>query len=125
MLHHDSYVDRAMRANLGHGFHFFDPDNARFHKSRSVAGVPSACGRYVYVVERYRTAYLGKVCVQVPHSRVIRVDLTTGETDYTTSEGKPTREYVNGEYVNHGDGCEYRTNAQALKAARQFARATP
>ena len=35
MLHHDPAVDKAWRANMGAGFHFFDPDNQRFHKSKS------------------------------------------------------------------------------------------
>ncbi len=125
MLHSDPAVDKAMRANMGKGYHFFDPDNQRFHRSRSVAGIESRDGRFVYVVERYRTATLGGVTVQTPHSRVVRVDLTTGETDYMTESGKPTSEMVNDKYVSHGEACHYSTNARALKSARSFAEVKP
>lgn len=108
-LHHDPAVDRAMRANIGAGFHFFAPDNQRFHKSRSVCGFVDERERYAYVIERYGTMYMGGACVQVPHSRVIRVSLPRGETDYMTAEGKP------------GPACHYSTNAQAIKAAKRFA----
>lgn len=120
-LHNDQNVDRAMRANIGKGFHFFDPDNSRFHRSTSVAGVASKDQRYVYVIERYKTATLGGHVVQVPHSRVIRVDLESGETDYMTRDGKPTSEMIGDKYVTHGEKHEYSTNAQAYKAARLFA----
>lgn len=120
-LHHDNAVDRAMRANFGAGFHYWDPDTMRFHKSRPVAGVLSSDGRFAFVIERYRTAYLGTVCVQTPHSRVVRVNLATGETDYLTADGKPTSEMVGDHYVNNGERHAYRTNAQAIKAARRFA----
>lgn len=72
-LHHDPHVDRAMRAVLGAGSHFWDPDNMRFHKSRPIEGRESGCKRWVYVIERYRTAYLGGHKVQTPHDRVLRV----------------------------------------------------
>lgn len=120
-LHHDNAVDRAMRANLGAGFHFWDPDSMKFHGSKPVAGVISSDGRYSYVVERYRTRYMGTVCVQTPHSRVVRVTLATGETDSLTVDGKPTSEMAGDTYVNNGEKHHYRTNAQALKAARRFA----
>lgn len=121
MLHHDPAVDKAMRANMGKGYHFFDPDNQRFHRSRSVAGVESRDGRFIFVVERYRTATMAGVTVQTPHSRVVRVDLETGKTDYMTGVGKPTSEVVNDRYVRHGEACHYSTNARALTAARSFA----
>ena len=125
MLHHDKAVDTAMRANIGAGYHFFDPDNQRFHRSRSVAGFISTCGNFVFVVERYRTARMGGVVVQTPHSRVVRVSLADGSTDYMTEEGKPTSEMITGRYVNNGEACHYSTNAHALKAARRFAGVTP
>ena len=124
MIHSDPNVDKAMRANMGKGYHFFDPDNQRFHRSRSVAGVESRDGRFVFVVERYRTATMGGVTVQTPHSRVVRVDLTTGETDYMTEAGLPCSEMLNdgeGPYRNNGEACHYSTNARAMKAARSFA----
>lgn len=72
-LHHDPHVDRAMRAVLGAGSHFWDPDSMRFHKSRPIEGRESGCGRWIYVIERYRTAYMGGHKVQHPHDRVLRV----------------------------------------------------
>ena len=120
-LHHDPAVDLAMRANLGAGFHFFDPDSQRFHQSRSVCGFVDERERFAYVVERYRTAFMGGHQVQFPHSRVVRVNLKTGETDYLTDGGKPTSEMVKGKYVDNGEACHYSTNARATKAAKRFA----
>lgn len=119
MLHHDPQVAKAMRANIGAGFHFFT--NSGFHKSRSVSGFESASGKYVFVVEHYRSAYMGGYRVQWPHSRVVRVDLSNGETDYLTKEGKPTSEMVNGRYVDNGEAHHYRGIKSAEKAARGFA----
>lgn len=114
MLHTDPVVDRAMRAVLGAGSHFWDPDSMRFHKSRPVCGVTNSAGDFAWIVERYRTAYLGSVCVQTPHSRVIRVNLVTGDLDVLNSHGDRYRSGGEEERA-------YRTNAQALKAARRFA----
>ena len=114
MLHTDPVVDRAMRASLGSGSHFWDPDTMRFHKSKPVAGVLNAGGDFAWIVERYRTAYLGSVCVQTPHSRVIRVDLKSGDLEVLNAQGD---RYTHGSEIERS----YRTNAQALKAARRFA----
>lgn len=121
MLHHDPVVDAAMRANIGAGYHFFDPDTQRFHRSRTVAGVGLRDGRFAFVVERYGTATMGGVTVQTPHSRVVRVDLREGGTEYLTEGGLPTSEMIDGKYVVNGECYHYSTNAQALKAARRFA----
>lgn len=118
-LHSDPIVDRAMRANIGAGFHFFT--NAKFHKSKSVCGFLSQRERYAYVVERYRTVTMGGVTVQTPHSRVIRVDLENGETEYLTKEGLLISEYVDGKYVNRGEAFHYRDNGVAKIYAAQFA----
>ena len=113
-LHSDPVVDRAMRAVYGAGSHFWDPDSMRFHNSRPVTGVLSSAGDYAWIVERYRTVYMRSVCVQTPHSRVIRVDLRSGDLEVLNTQGD---RYSNGESEERA----YRTNAQALKAARRFA----
>jgi hypothetical protein len=101
-FHWDSVVDAAMRANIGGGYHFWDPDTARGFKSKPVRGFMSADGSTAYVVERYRTVrFASGTVVQVPHSRVIVVDMATGRAD--------------------GGEVHYRTNAQAIKAARAMA----
>ena len=120
--HPDPIVDRAHRANAGAGFHFFNTDSARFHGSKSVAGVLSHGGRYALVIERYRTRAMGGVVVQTPHSRIVRVDLKTGKTDYLTFDGKPTSEMIGDRYVKNGEKAEYSTNARAMKAAQKFAK---
>lgn len=109
-----------MRANIGAGFHFFT--NNGFHKSKTVAGVQGHTARYCYVIERYRAAFMGGHQVQWPHSRVVRVNLKNGETDYMTESGKPTSEMVRGKYVDNGEAHHYKTNAKALEAAREFVR---
>ena len=119
-LHADPIVDLAMRANLGAGFHFWDPDTSRFFKSKPVVGVKSADGRFAYVVERYRRVEMGGHCVQLPHSRIVRVSLegeTKGETDYLRATGK--FDGFGGEYA------EFSTNAKALKFAQGLAGVTP
>lgn len=101
-FHSDPVVDKAMRANIGGGFHFWDPDTSRGFKSKPVRGFMSADGKTAYVVERYRTVRFGSgTVVQVPHSRVIVVDMTTGAAS--------------------GGDVHYKTNAQAIKAARAMA----
>ena len=125
MLHHDKAVDTAMRANIGAGYHFFDPDNQRFHRSSSVAGFISTCGNFVFVVERYRTARMGGVVVQTPHSRVVRVSLADGSTDYMTEEGKPTSEMIAGRYVNNGEACHFSDNGLAKIYAAKWANESP
>lgn len=123
-LHPDQVVDAAMRANIGAGFHFFDPDTERFHKSRSVYGCTDKRGKFAYVVLRFGAVYMGTHCVQTPHSRVYRVQLTgrgRGETEDLTETGKPIAEMVKGVYVKNGERGVYATNARAIKAARAFA----
>lgn len=116
-LHHDPVVDRAMRALIGSGSHFWDPDNMRFHKSKPITGVLSKRENFAFVVERYGTVFLGGHCVQTPHSRVIRVSLKTGALEYMGQNGRRT---ISGSRDEKG---QWSTNAQALKAATLFAKA--
>lgn len=126
MLHTDEVVDQAMRINIAKGFHFFDPDTMRIFRSRMTTGVRSPRGRFAYLVERRGTVTTFRgTTVQTPHSRVVRVDLKTGETENLTETGKVLSEMINGCYVNNGEACHYKTNAQALKAAKRFAGVDP
>ena len=67
---------------------------------------------------------MGSHSLQTPHSRVYRDQhrgRNRGDVEDLTPEGLPTSEYVKGVYVNRGERGAYRTNAQAVKAARRFA----
>ena len=114
-LHHDPVVDKAMRAVIASGSHFWDPDSQRFHKSKPVCGVMSESSPHAFIVERYRRVYMGARIVQHPHSRVLKVQLQTGDIEYLAEDGSET-----GLMATH-----YNTNAQALKAAKRFAGVTP
>ena len=113
-LHDDVVVDAAMRANIAAGNHFFDPDAQKFHKSRSITGVMSPDATIAYVVIRYRDAFMGGSQVQWPHSRVVRVGLKTGETEYMSSTGEVVSS-------NFDRKCEFSTNKKAIDAAKKFA----
>jgi hypothetical protein len=121
MIHADPVVDVAMRANIGKGFHFFDPGTLKFFRSSFSTGVMSRCGRFAFLVERRKAHDMGGVRVQFAHSRVVRVELATGETENLTQEGKVLSEYVQGKYVSNGDACKYDDNATARIFAAKFA----
>ena len=71
-------IDDLKRLARDHGSYFFE--NVGFHRSRPIAVLEHrTCPGVVFWIERYRTAYMGGVRVQVPHDRIFSIDKLTGE----------------------------------------------
>lgn len=78
LLQRVNTIDDLKRFVRDHGSYFFENDG--FHRSRPVAVLEHRmCPGVVFWIERYRSAYMGGVRVQVPHDRIFSIDKLTGE----------------------------------------------
>lgn len=88
LLQRVNTIDDLKRFVRDHGSYFFENDG--FHRSRPVAVLEHRmCPGVVFWIERYRSAYMGGVRVQVPHDRIFSINKLTGEiTDHESTTAR-------------------------------------